>query len=187
MLYWLTTVLAFGYFALELFLLTARRGKDSVKSADRGTLIAVWGLISGGCFAGFLLARRVTVLNWPERSWILCLADILLVCGIALPLWAVLYLGKYFTVDVGIQPGHQVIQDGPYRFVRHPSYTGAIIALAGIGCLTFNWLGLVLILVCTSLAYALRIPVEERALLAQFGSEYEKYAARTKRVIPWIY
>jgi protein-S-isoprenylcysteine O-methyltransferase Ste14 len=96
-------------------------------------------------------------------------------------------LGKYFTVDVGIQPGHRVIQDGPYRFVRHPSYSGAIVALAGIGCLTFNYLGLVLILICTSLAYALRIPVEEKALLAQFGSEYEKYAARTKRLVPGIY
>lgn len=187
MLYWLTTILAFGYFAFELFLLTARRGKGSAKSTDRGTLIAVWVLITIGCFAGFLLARRMTALNWPEASWILCLADILLVCGLALRLWAVLHLGKYFTVDVGIQPGHRVIQDGPYQFVRHPSYSGAIIALAGIGCLTFNWLGLVLILTCTSLAYALRIPVEEKALLAQFGSEYEKYAARSKRLVPGIY
>jgi len=186
-LYWLTTTLAFGYFALELFLLTARRGKQSVKSADRGTLIAVWVLITAGCFAGFLLARRITALNWSEVSWILYLADILLVCGIALRLWAVWHLGTYFTVDVGIQPGHRVIQDGPYRFVRHPSYSGAVIALAGIGCLTFNWLGLVLVLICTSLAYALRIPVEEKALLAQFGSEYEEYAARTKRLIPGIY
>ena len=187
MLYWVTAILAFGYFAVELFLLTARRGTESVKSADRGTLIAVWGLISVGCFGGFLLARRITALNWPEGWWILCLADSLLVCGLALRLWAILHLGKYFTVDVGIQPGHRVIQDGPYRFVRHPSYSGALIALAGIGCLTFNWLGLALILICTSLAYALRIPVEEKAMLAQFGSEYEKYAARTKRLIPGIY
>jgi protein-S-isoprenylcysteine O-methyltransferase len=186
-LYWLTTMLAFGYFAVELFLLTARRGKQPVKSADRGTLIFVWGLITCGCFAGFLLARRITALNWPERSWILLFADLLLVCGLMLRLWAVRHLGKYFTVDVGIQPGHRVIEDGPYRFVRHPSYSGALIALAGIGCLTLNWLGLLLILIFTSLAYALRIPVEEKALLAQFGSEYEEYAARTKRLIPGVY
>jgi protein-S-isoprenylcysteine O-methyltransferase Ste14 len=59
--------------------------------------------------------------------------------------------------------------------------------LAGIGCLTFNWLGLILVLLCTSLAYALRIAVEEKVLLEQLGPKYQKYAARTRRLIPWIY
>jgi protein-S-isoprenylcysteine O-methyltransferase len=186
-LYWLTLVLAFGYLGLELLLLITRRGKASAKSADRGTLFAVWVLIAGSCFAGFFLARRVTALNWPEPSWILYLADFLLVCGMAIRVWAIRHLGKYFTVDVGIQQGHKVIQDGPYRFVRHPSYSGALVALAGIGCLTFNWLGLILVLLCTSLAYALRIAVEEKVLLEQLGPEYQKYAARTRRLIPWIY
>ena len=187
MLYWLTNVLAFGYLAFELFLLITRRGKEPAKSSDRGTLMVVWVLISGSCFAGFFLARQITVLNWPERPWIVCLADLLLVSGIGIRIWAIRHLGKYFTVDVGIQQGHKVIQDGPYRFVRHPSYSGAVVALAGLGCLTFNWLGLILILLGTSVAYALRILVEEKALCEQFGAEYEKYTARTKRLIPRIY
>jgi protein-S-isoprenylcysteine O-methyltransferase len=186
-LYWATLILAFSYLGLEIFLLVSRRGKQAVTPADRGTLSAVWILICGGCLAGFFLASQVPALDWPEESWILGLADGLLIAGIVLRIWAIRHLGRYFTVDVGIQPGHQVIQNGPYRFVRHPSYSGAILALAGIGCLTFNWLGLILILVCTSVAYALRIPVEEKALLAQFGPEYQEYAGRTKRLIPWIY
>jgi len=110
-----------------------------------------------------------------------------LVSGIAFRIWAIRHLGRFFTVDVGIQQGHQVVEDGPYRFVRHPSYSGSLLALVGVGFLTFNWLGLFLIITCTLLAYALRIPVEEKAMLAQFGAQYAEYAARTKRLIPWIY
>ena len=187
MLFWATNILAFGYLALEAFLLATRRGGGAAKPADRGTLRIVWLLILGSCFARFFLARRITVLNWPEERWLVYLADFLLVSGTLLRLWAIWHLGKYFTVDVGIQPGHRVIRDGPYRFARHPSYSGGIVALAGIGCLTFNWLGLALVLTCTWLAYALRIPVEEMALLAQFGPEYQEYAAHTKRLVPGIY
>jgi protein-S-isoprenylcysteine O-methyltransferase Ste14 len=118
---------------------------------------------------------------------VVCLGGFFLVAGLALRIWAIRHLGKFFTVDVGIQLGHTVIQDGPYRFVRHPSYSGSLLALVGVGCLTFSWLGLFLIVSCTVIAYALRIPVEEKALFAQFGAQYAEYAARTKRLIPGIY
>ena len=187
MVHW-TDILACGYLGFELFLLATRRGKIKAKSADRGTIYAAWALILGGCFAGFLLARQVTLLNWPAYSPpIVCLAVILLVGGITLRVWAIRHLGRFFTVDVGIQQGHHIVEDGPYRFVRHPSYSGSLLALVGLGFLTFNWLGLLLIATCTMLAYALRIPVEEKAMVGQFGAQYAEYAARTKRVIPGIY
>jgi protein-S-isoprenylcysteine O-methyltransferase len=182
-----TDILACGYAGFEIFLLATRRGKAAASSADRGTIYALWALIAGGCLAGFLLARHVTALNWPLQSPIVFLAVLLLVGGIAFRIWAIRHLGRFFTVDVGIQQGHEVVEDGPYRFVRHPSYSGSLLALVGVGLLTFNWLGLFLIVTCTFLAYTLRIPVEEKALLAQFGAQYAEYAARTKRLIPWIY
>jgi protein-S-isoprenylcysteine O-methyltransferase len=187
MLFWITIFLAYGYVALELFLLLTRKGKTAAKPRDCGTLRLILILIAGSCFAGFFLARRIRALNWPENIIMVYLADILLVGGIALRIWAIQHLGRFFTVDVGIQQGHRLVQDGPYRFVRHPSYSGAILALIGVGCLTFNWLGFLLILICTFIAYACRIPVEERALREQFGVEYEKYAARTKRLLPGIF
>jgi protein-S-isoprenylcysteine O-methyltransferase len=182
-----TDILSCGYLGFELFLLATRRGKGEANSADRGTIRALWALIAGSCLAGFLLARHVTVLNWPVKLPIVCLATLLLVSGIALRIWAIRHLGRFFTVDVGIQQGHHVVEDGPYRFVRHPSYSGSLLALVGVGFLTFNWLGLFLIVTCTFLAYTLRIPVEEKAMLAQFGPQYAEYAARKKRLIPWIY
>jgi protein-S-isoprenylcysteine O-methyltransferase len=182
-----TDILVGGYLGLELFLLATRRSKVKAKSADRGTIYAVWTLIAGGTLAGYLLARQVTLLNCPVESLFVCLAVLLLVNGVALRIWAIQHLGRFFTVDVGIQQGHHVVEDGPHRFVRDPSYSGSMLALVGIALLTFNWLGLFLIITCTMLAYALRVWVEEKAMLAQFGAKYSEYAAHTKRLVPWIY
>jgi protein-S-isoprenylcysteine O-methyltransferase len=187
LLYWIARILGLGYLAFELFLLITRRGKEKGRPSDRGTLYAAWILIAGSCFAGFLLAPLITALRWPQSLFIICLGGFFLVAGLALRIWAIRHLGKFFTVDVGIQQGHTVIQDGPYRFVRHPSYSGSLLALVGVGCLTFSWLGLFLIVTCTLLAYAVRISVEEKALLAQLGAQYAEYATRTKRLIPGIY
>jgi protein-S-isoprenylcysteine O-methyltransferase Ste14 len=186
-----TDILGLGYLGFELFILATRRGKvkaKSAKSADRGTIYAAWSLILGSCLIGFFVARHITVLNWPPHSPVIIGVAVLLeLGGVALRIWAIRHLGRFFTVAVGIQQGHHVIQDGPYRFVRHPSYSGSLLALIGVGCLTFNWLGFILIAICTFWAYAIRIPVEEKTMLAEFGSEYEKYAAHTKRLIPGIY
>jgi protein-S-isoprenylcysteine O-methyltransferase len=187
MIFWSTHVLAVGFLVLEVFLLIAKRGRNAVATGDQGTLPLVWILISGGCLVGFLLAPRVFVFRWPESLAIVLLADMLLLAGIILRIWAIVHLGKLFTVDVGIQQGHRVVQDGPYRFVRHPSYSGSMIALIGMACLTFNWLGFLVIIVSSLTAYSIRISAEEKMLLQNLGEDYRRYAARTKRLIPGIY
>jgi protein-S-isoprenylcysteine O-methyltransferase Ste14 len=187
MIFWSTHVLAVGFLVLEIFLLIAKRGRNAVATGDQGTLPLVWILISGGCLVGFLLAPRVFVFRWPESLAIVLLADMLLLAGIILRIWAIVHLGKLFTVDVGIQQGHRVVQDGPYRFVRHPSYSGSMIALIGMACLTFNWLGFLVIIVSSLTAYSIRISAEEKMLLQNLGEDYRRYAARTKRLIPGIY
>ena len=187
MIFWSTHVLAVGFLVLEVFLLIAKRGRNAVATGDQGTLPLVWILISGGCLVGFLLAPRVFVFRWPESLAIVLLADMLLLAGIILRIWAIVHLGKLFTVDVGIQQGHRVVQDGPYRFVRHPSYSGSMIALIGMACLTFNWLGFLGIIVSSLTAYSIRISAEEKMLLQNLGEDYRRYAARTKRLIPGIY
>ena len=187
MIFWVTHLLAYGFLALEIYLLAVRRGRDTVTSGDQGTLRLVWMPIGGGCLVGFLLAPKVSFFRWPENLAIVLLADLLLVSGILLRIWAIMHLGKLFTVDVGIQQGHRVVQDGPYRFVRHPSYSGAMLALTGIACLTFNWVGFLAILLCSLAAYSLRISVEEKVLFLNLGEDYRRYAERTKRLIPGIF
>jgi len=187
MIVWATHILAYGFLALEIFLLVVKRGRNAVTAGDQGTLRLVWILIVGGCLVGFLLAPKVSFFRWPENLAIVLLADVLLLAGIVLRIWAIVHLGKFFTVDVGIQQGHHVVQDGPYRFVRHPSYLGSMLALTGLACLTFNWLGFLIILVCSLVAYSLRISVEEKVLFENLGEDYRRYAERTKRLIPGIF
>ena len=187
MISWVTNILAFGVLAGEVVLLIARRGRNPVTKGDQGTLRLVWMLIGGGCVAGFLLAANVPRCRWPEKKGTLLLADALLLTGIMLRVWAIVHLGKFFTVDVGIQQGHRVVQDGPYRFVRHPSYSGSMLAMTGIACLTFNWLGFLAIFGCSLAAYCLRMSVEEKVLLRSLGDDYRRYAERTKRLIPGIF
>ena len=96
-------------------------------------------------------------------------------------------LGRFFTGAVAIQPEHRVIISGPYRFVRHPSYTAALLILAGIGLALGNWLSILICVVVGLCAYTYRAHVEERALLSALGGEYERYMATRKRFIPFIY
>ena len=162
MIFWVTHILAYGFLMFEIYLLAVKRGGDAVKTGDQGTLRLVWILIGGGCLVGFLLAPKFSFFRWPENLAIVLLADLLLLAGIVLRIWAIVHLGKLFTVDVGIQQGHRVVQNGPYHFVRHPSYSGSMLALTGVACLTFNWLGFLAIIVCSLAAYSLRISVEEK-------------------------
>ena len=187
MLYWITHLLAFGFLLFETYLLAVRRYRGPKQARDRGTLSLVWILIGLGCLVGFLLAPKVTFLRWPDSLAIVLLADLLLLAGIALRIWSIVHLGKLFTVDVAIQEGQRVVQDGPYRFVRHPSYSGSMLALVGLACLTFNWLGFVVVFTCSLIAYTLRISVEEKVLFQSLGEEYRRYAERTKRLIPGIF
>jgi protein-S-isoprenylcysteine O-methyltransferase len=187
MISWITHILASGFLLVEIYLLAVKRSRDPKQQSDRGTLRIVWILIGSGCLFGFLLAPKISFLDWPDSLAIVLLADLLLVAGIALRIWSIIHLGRFFTVDVAIQEGQRVIQDGPYRFVRHPSYSGSVLALVGLACLTFNWLGFVVIIACSLVAYTLRISVEEKVLSESLGEEYRKYAERTKRLIPGIF
>jgi protein-S-isoprenylcysteine O-methyltransferase len=187
MIFWISHILAFGFLLVELYLLAVKRSRDPKQESDRGTLRLVWILIGGGCLVGFLLAPKVFFLRWPDSRAIVFLACLLLIAGIVLRIWSIVHLGRFFTVDVAIQEGQRVIQDGPYRYVRHPSYSGSMLALIGLACLTFNWLGFAVIIACSLTAYALRISVEEKVLLRSLGEEYQRYSERTKRLIPGIF
>jgi len=187
MIFWVTHFLAFGFLLIEIYLLAVRRSRDPKQQSDRGTLRLVWILISCGCLFGFWIAPKVSFLGWPDSLTIVLLADLLLIAGIALRIWSIVHLGRFFTVDVAVQQGQRAVRDGPYRFVRHPSYSGSLLALVGLACLTFNWLGFVVIIACSFAAYAFRISVEEKVLLQNLGEEYRRYADRTKRLIPGIF
>lgn len=107
--------------------------------------------------------------------------------GLALRWWAIGTLGRFFTTNIAIHDDHRVVDAGPYRLVRHPSYAGLLLAFAGLGFCVHNWLGLALLLLLITPALLRRIHLEEAALLRGLGPPYAGYCARTRRLIPLLY
>ncbi|MBD9357249.1 isoprenylcysteine carboxylmethyltransferase family protein [Methylomonas sp. EbA] len=115
------------------------------------------------------------------------LAMLLFAAGLYLRYLAVLKLGRFFTTNVAIQQEHRLIKVGPYRWLRHPAYTGLLLALFAAGVAMGDFIALVCLLVPTVWAFTRRIDIEERMLLAEFGSVYADFCAVTWRLLPWVY
>lgn len=113
-------------------------------------------------------------------------AGAIVMIGLVIRLSAIRQLGRFFSVDLGIHGDHQLIQKGWYRFIRHPTYTGALISFFGLTLmfqnLVFNlvFIGVILI------AYLWRIRIEEGMLLAKFEEQYIEYRKSTRAIIPWL-
>lgn len=107
--------------------------------------------------------------------------------GIALRLWAVHTLGRYFRGVVHVQEGHQVVRNGPYRAVRHPAYSGALLAVVGLSLTYHNYAAIGVFVACVLGGVLHRIRIEERVLLTGLGKPYQDYAATTARLVPGIW
>jgi protein-S-isoprenylcysteine O-methyltransferase Ste14 len=110
----------------------------------------------------------------------------LLTLGGTLRLAAVFVLGRRFTGIVAIQEGHRLQTGGLYRHIRHPSYTGALLYIAGFVLVFRCWLGLLLVAAILAILLA-RMNAEEALLESEFGEEYASYRRRTWRLVPWVY
>ncbi len=165
-----------------------RRSRPTAgEKMDRGsmTLILLAGAI--GTVAAFAVAGiPAFILQHGQRFWFAAGITALL-AGSALRRHCWRVLGQYFTGNVEVASAQPVIQDGAYRWVRHPSYTGGMLMYLGTGLAMTNWLSVVIIAVLTFLAYVYRVHVEERALAGQIGAPYEEYMRRTKRFIPFVF
>ena len=110
-----------------------------------------------------------------------------LAAGVALRTWAILTLGRLFKFVVVIQEGHRVVASGPYRLLRHPSYTGGLLAFLGVGIALDSWLSVLALVLFPLLAILVRIHVEEAELATALGPEYTRYASRTHRLVPGLW
>jgi protein-S-isoprenylcysteine O-methyltransferase Ste14 len=156
------------------------------KSSDRLSIVVILLMSS--------LSVVASVSEWAYRNdarqfslALTLLGAVLLVCGIAVRVWAIQTLGKHFTATVTLTNDHQLVRTGPYRWVRHPSYLGAFMAIVGAPVfLNAGWATLIAV-VSMTIAYYLRIGVEEQMLSSYFGEQYLDYKKHTKRIIPFIW
>jgi len=112
---------------------------------------------------------------------------VLMVMGQLLRWWSMATLGRLFTVYVAIRDNHHVVDSGPYRYIRHPSYTAILLVHLGAALCLGNALSAVALLVPVSLALGNRMRVEEAALSEALGPAYREYMTRTKRLVPGLY
>ncbi len=107
--------------------------------------------------------------------------------GLAVRVWAIAALGGAFRTTVEVDPGQAVVSNGPYAWVRHPSYTGLLGIAAGFALAVGNWLGLALCVAVVLPALLRRIQVEEAELDRVLGDPYRAYRMRTRRLIPGVW
>ncbi len=183
-IFWGTFLL---WMILELVASRTKRSGDRSHARDRGSYGLIVALLFVGLTLDFTLSARLphAAIAW-QRNFVFFSGIGLMLAGVAFRWWAIKALGKSFTFDVAVQSGQKVVDSGPYRYIRHPSYTGALLTQAGIGLALGNWAGLLALMVCMAIAYAYRITVEERALLAALGEPYRQYMQRTRRIVPFL-
>ena len=163
-------------------------------SADRGSTLAL-SLSSLVPVLGFAWAMkrktgpgRFALPGWlsampgmPAIAWI---GVAIAVVGLLVRLWSVLTLRQRYTRTLLTQADQTLERGGPYRFVRHPGYLGSLLCLNGIAVASGNLLTAIASLAATGAAYAYRIHVEDKMLIAQFGAAYESYRREVPAVVP---
>jgi protein-S-isoprenylcysteine O-methyltransferase Ste14 len=101
--------------------------------------------------------------------------------------WCFYTLGHYFTFTVQTSLDQPVIDTGPYRMLRHPSYAALLLIFIGWGFVYDNWGSLVVLTAAVAAGLVVRIRVEERALSKDLGGKYQEFAATRKRLIPFVW
>jgi protein-S-isoprenylcysteine O-methyltransferase Ste14 len=156
------------------------------QSSDRFSVILILAMSALGVIA--------PIIDWAYFhvdknlvNWITFAGIITLLFGIFFRAWAVNSLGKFFTATVQIKDDHQLIQSGPYQIVRHPSYTGAFLAILATSLILNSWIGFFIAFIAMSYAYYVRIGIEEKELTGKFKERYIEYKKNTKMIIPYVW
>ena len=167
---------------------------QTIAARGRATRIRFGGWLSGVLAA--LIGVNLALFGGP---WLVPAAAIrpgaavfgaglaIMVVGLVLRGWSIKTLGDYFTFTVMVSSDQPVITAGPYRALRHPGYTGILLACAGIGLASANWVGLAGAVLVPLVLLLIRIRIEEHALLATLGDRYRCYAAGHKRLVPLVW
>ena len=171
----------------ELVMNVRQRWRAGGPAARDPTVVILFACIIGAVVAAEQLGQHGP-LRWPGGLvWPVAAGLVLIVAGIGLRAWSIASLGRFFQYQIKVQPGHRVVTSGPYRYVRHPSYTGIALVLIGIALACDDVLSLVAVAILGGVGLAVRIRAEERQLTQALGGEYEHFAAERKRLVPGVW
>jgi protein-S-isoprenylcysteine O-methyltransferase Ste14 len=164
----------------------------NVKAVRRREAFATrFGHVALSVLAAALLAFPDRRLPWLDQRFLpptiiaYWLGLLMLAVGIAFAVWARLYLGRNWSGTVTVKQNHELIRSGPYRLVRHPIYTGLLLAILGTAVAFGEWRGLLAFALLTG-SLSLKLRIEERFMSESFPKEYARYRAEVPALIPHI-
>lgn len=164
-----------------------RERRRGAADRDRGSLrlLNTSALVGSILFFLFPLWVPVTTITW-NQPLLFGIGFLVLFLGMSLRWYSMHALGRFFVGAVVIQAEHTLVQQGPYRYVRHPAYSGILIGAVGTSLMMENWGSLLILVVSLLVSLLYRMKVEEDAL-RQIIPEYNEYIQRTYRLIPLIF
>lgn len=184
--FWLFIIVFCLWAASEFFNTFGSRRSRPAPGAlrrDRGSYWIILLIVWGSMFVSFA-ARALHLGVFLDNLQFLGL--LLAAAGIAFREWAVLTLGRYFTVAVTFVAGQALVKRGPYHWLRHPTYSGSILTLGGLPISLGTWAGALVVLGLSLAGYLYRVRIEEQAMLDAFGDEYRQYMQHTWRFFPGL-
>jgi protein-S-isoprenylcysteine O-methyltransferase len=179
--------LGLSYAVSEIGISLFKRSKTGSSGTDRGTITLLW--ITIGVSIGVSMYVR-SLTPWAVVPALVALQPlwlVMFVAAIGLRWWSIHHLGRFFTVNVAVAADQTVVDDGPYRWVRHPSYTGALAAFLAYTLYVGHAIGIFVVMIPITAAFLTRIRIEESALSAALGEPYRAYMRRTKRLVPFVF
>jgi protein-S-isoprenylcysteine O-methyltransferase Ste14 len=185
---WFLFAISIAYGAGGVIYLWHSRDEEETGRSEPGSR-SFWGILPGFIaifFAPpleFLFLRPII----PHSTLMELTGLVIILLGLALRIWTRLTIGGMYSGYLRVKVGHVLVTDGPYRFVRHPGYTGFVVMALGLSIGYASLIGLAAILVLLLPGLAYRMMVEERLLTAQFGEEYRAYALKPRRLIPFVW
>lgn len=165
---------------------TAKAAED--RTLDRGSFTWAMGGALGGLAAALALDAVVPpFVDEDEQGPFLLAGTGVVLTGVAFRAWSVRVLGRFFTYQVSIRHDHEVVTDGPFRVLAHPSYTGLLLSCLGAGIAAANPASLLAVLVLPPIGIVRRIRTEEHELTAALGAPYEDFLQTRKRLVPGVW
>jgi protein-S-isoprenylcysteine O-methyltransferase len=179
--------IAIVFLAIEATISLTRRPLPNAHAKDRVTFQLIWIAITLAIVLGIYAGIAVPGERLPEADAIYPIGLVVFVLGVVVRLWSIWTLGKFFTVQVAIASDHKLAENGPYRLLRHPSYTGSLMMFVGYLMCFGNALTMAIVLIAVLAVFIRRIQVEEAALAEAFGDSWRAYCKRTWRLVPLVY
>jgi protein-S-isoprenylcysteine O-methyltransferase Ste14 len=173
-----------------LWILAAVTTKRAVQVQSTGSrllqaVVVFIGLMLIFNFDGWFVTGWLTTRLTPESAAVVLAGVVLTVAGLLFSVWARFVLGRNWSGTVTIKQNHELIQRGPYQIVRHPIYTGILMALLGtafIYGITRCFVGIPIV----ALGFWLKLQIEEQFMLQQFGAQYADYRQQVRALIPFV-